>query len=416
MQHDPGSNSSKFILINQKAIDNDHNMSIISVTTLSSTLSPTITSCTYFSGFYVENHYKMDMIQEQEKSLRKTNRSFHTTLKDVAKLAGVSTKTVSRVVNNQGEIRIETRERVQIAIDQLGYHPNVLARSLIHQRTNTLGVVAWGIDHFGPSRTVVGIEQQAHQLNYSLFLNLVDHPDNDTSEQVLDTLIAHRVDGILWAVPEVGNNRAWLDSGRLDQFPPIVFLSMEPRPGLAVVTVDNFSGARQATQHLIDGGRHKIGIITGPLTWWEARERYAGWKTAMQQANLATPLSLVVGGEWTAASGEQGLYTLLHQEPDIDAVFASSDQIALGALSAAHRLGRQIPHDLAFVGFDNTPESACFWPPLTTVYQQLIDVGRTAVQTLHTMIEANRRLITSGEATVTKVMPELIIRESSMQS
>jgi DNA-binding LacI/PurR family transcriptional regulator len=144
----------------------------------------------------------MDTSPQQEKPLQKKNGSFHTTLKDVASLAGVSTKTVSRVVNNQGEISDATRERVQQAIDQLGYRPNILARSLIHKRTNTLGVVAWGIEYFGPSRTVVGIEQQAHQLEYSLLLNLVDRPDNSDSEQVLDTLITHRVDGILWAVPE----------------------------------------------------------------------------------------------------------------------------------------------------------------------------------------------------------------------
>ncbi len=359
----------------------------------------------------------MVTITKQDSTISKSNGSFHTTtLKDVAKLAGVSTKTVSRVVNNQGELRTETRERVQAAIEELGYRPNVLARSLIHQRTNTLGVVTWGIDYFGPSRTVLGIEQQAHQLEYSLFLNLMDRPDNGDSEKVLDTLITHRVDGILWAVPEVGNNRAWLESSHLDQFPPIIFLNSEPRPGLVVVAVDNFLGGRQATQHLIDQGRRKIGIITGPLTWWEARERYAGWKAVMQHAGLETPSSLVVEGEWNADSGERGLRVLLEQAPDIDAVFASSDQIALGALSTARRMGIQIPQQLAIVGYDNIPESAYFWPPLTTIYQQLIDVGRIAVQTLHRMIEANRQSKTLSEPSVTLVEPELIVRASSMKS
>jgi DNA-binding LacI/PurR family transcriptional regulator len=348
-----------------------------------------------------------------EKPPRKINGSFHTTLKDVAKLAGVSTKTVSRVANKQGEISQETRDRVQAAIEQLGYRPNILARSLIHQRTNTLGVVAWGIDFFGPSRTVVGIEQQAHHLSYSLFLNLVDRPDEGDNEQVLDTLITHRVDGIIWAVPEVGNNRAWLESATMEQLPPIVFLSMKPKPGLAIIAVDNFSGARQATQHLLEHGRRRIGIITGPLSWWEARERFAGWEAAMHAANLETPPSLVVEGEWSAAAGEQGMNQLLHQEPGIDAVFACNDQIALGALGTAHRLGKRIPKDIAIVGFDNIPESACFWPPLTTVYQQLIDVGRIAVQTLHTMIEQNRQSKTMIEAAVTLVKPALIVRESS---
>jgi DNA-binding LacI/PurR family transcriptional regulator len=349
-----------------------------------------------------------------EKPLRKTNGSFHTTLKDVARVAGVSTKTVSRVANNQGEISQETRTRVQAAIEKLGYRPNILARSLIHQRTNTLGVVAWGINFFGPSSTVVGIEQQAHQLNYSLFLNLMDRPDNDDNEQVLDTLITHRVDGIIWAVPEVGNNRAWLESTTMEQLPPIVFLSMKPKPGLAIIAVDNFSGAKQATQHLIEHGRRRIGVITGPLTWWEAQERFAGWKAAMHAAHLATPATLVVEGEWSAAAGELSMSKLLQQEPDIDAVFASSDQIALGALGTTHRLGKQIPKDLAIVGFDNIPESACFWPPLTTVYQQLIDVGRIAVQTLHSMIELNRQSKTPTAAAVTLIKPELIVRASSL--
>jgi LacI family transcriptional regulator len=363
-----------------------------------------------------ELHSKINMNTQKARFSRKGNSSVHATLRDVAKLAGVSTKTVSRVVNNQGEIADTTRARVQAAIKQLDYRPNILARSLIHQRSNTMAVVAWGIDYFGPSRTVVGIEQQAHDLGYSLFLNLVSRPGDTDIEHVLDSLIAYRVEGIIWAVPEVGNNRAWLESSHLEQLPPIVFLSMEPRPGLAIVAVDNFSGAKQATQHLIDQGRRKIGIITGPMAWWEARERYAGWEAAMHQANLATSSSLVFEGEWTAAAGEQGMVKLLNQEPDIDAVFASSDQIALGALGTAHRLGKQIPQDLAIVGFDNMPESACFWPPLTTVYQQLIDVGRTAVQTLHTMIEAKRQSKTSNEATVTLVQPELIVRASSLRA
>ena len=346
---------------------------------------------------------------------RKVNHSLHATLRDVADLAGVSTKTVSRVVNHQGEIREATRQRVQATIEQLGYRPNILARSLIHQRTDTLAVVAWGIDFFGPSQTVVGIEQQAHELGYSLFLNLVSQPDNSNHMQVLEALVDRRVDGIIWAVPEVGENRNWLKSARLDQLPPIVFLSMEPQPGLAVVAVDNRCGARQATQHLIDQGRRKIGIITGPMDWWEARERFAGWQEVLLQAGLTPSASLVVEGEWAAASGERGMRILLNQEPEIDAVFACSDQIALGALGTAHQLGRRVPEEIAIVGFDSIPESACFWPPLTTVYQQLIEVGRIAVQNLQKMIESNRQFEAPIETTTTLIQPKLIVRASSVQ-
>ena len=326
----------------------------------------------------------------KDQLVRKLNNHLPATLRDVADLAGVSTKTVSRVVNHQNEISEATRQRVQAAIDQLDYRPNILARSLIHQRSKTLGVIAWGIDYYGPSRTVVGIEQEANELGYSLFLSLVNHPTDD-HEQILDTLISRRVEGIIWAIPEVGDNRNWIQTNRLDQLPPVVFLSMESRPGISVVSVDNRNGAKQAVQHLLQQGKRKIGIITGPMAWWEARERYAGWQEALGEAGLEASLSLVVNSDdWSAVNGERGMRTLLEQAPDIDAVFASNDQIALGALGIAHQLGRRVPQDLAIVGFDNIPEAAFFWPPLTTIYQQLVDVGRIAVKNLHEMIISRR--------------------------
>jgi LacI family transcriptional regulator len=340
-------------------------------------------------------------------------RNPHATLRDVADLAGVSTKTVSRVVNNQGEISESTRVRVQAAIDQLDYRPNILARSLIHRRSNTLAVVAWGIDYYGPSRILVGIEQQTRELGYSLFLNLLSQPGDSHHERVLDSLITRRVDGIIWAVPEVGDNRLWLTSSHFYQLPPIVFLTMGPQAGLAVVAIDNRDGGRQATQHLIDQGHRKIGIITGPLTWWEARERFAGWREALELAGITPSPSLVVEGDWAATSGEQGMRTLLLQEPGLDSVFACSDQIALGALGTAHQFGRRVPQDLAIVGFDNIPDSICFWPPLTTVYQRLIDVGCLAVQYLHRSIESYRRQEDPGEIGLTLIKPELIVRASS---
>lgn len=347
----------------------------------------------------------------EERLPRTENNNLYVTLQDVAVLAGVSIKTVSRVVNNQGEISESTRQRVQAAIDELGYRPNVLARSLVNRRTDTLAVVAWGIEYFGPSRTMVGVEQQAEELGYSLFLSLVSQPDNLNYDRILDTLLARRVDGIIWAVPQVGDNRKWLTPGLLERVPPIVFLSMSAQPGLTIAAVNNYNGAKQATQHLIDQGYSKIGIITGPLAWWEAQERLAGWKSTLEQAGLIS--SLISESYWSAAGGERAMEHLLKQYPEIEAVFASSDQIALGALGAAHKLGRRIPEGLAIVGFDNTPESAFYWPPLTTVYQKLVYVGQIAVQNLHQMIEARRQQKDSVEPVVTMVEPELIVRASS---
>ena len=151
------------------------------------------------------------------KLVPKSNNHIHSTLRDVAELAGVSIKTVSRVVNHQNEISQATRQRVQEAIDQLHYRPNILARSLIRQHSRTLAVIAWGIDYYGPSRTVVGIENKSDELGYSLFLNLLAHPDEGDIDRILDTLVARRVDGIIWAVPEVGGNRMWITPDRLDR-------------------------------------------------------------------------------------------------------------------------------------------------------------------------------------------------------
>ena len=355
----------------------------------------------------------MTSVSPRIELVHKSSKHLNATLRDVADFAGVSIKTVSRVVNHQDEISEATRQRVQAAIDQLGYRPNVLARSLIHQRSKTLGVIAWGIDYYGPSRTVVGIEQEANELGYSMFLSLVNHPTDD-HEQILDALISRRVEGIIWAIPEVGDNRKWIQSNHLDRLPPMVFLSMEARPGISVVSVDNRNGAKQAVQHLLKQGRRKIGIITGPMAWWEARERFAGWQEALEEAGLEAASALVVNSDdWSAVNGERGMRNLLAQAPEVDAVFACNDQIALGAMGIAHQLGRRVPQDLAIVGFDNTPEAAFFWPPLSTMYQQLEDVGRIAVKSLHEMIISRQSQNETLPPSLTILKPELIIRASS---
>lgn len=337
----------------------------------------------------------------------------HVTLRDVARRAGVSPKTVSRVVNNQGEISADTRARVRAAIQELGYRPNILARSLVNRRTNTLAVVASGIEYFGPSRTIVGIEQQADEFGYSLILSLLPHPEDTNLKQVLDELIAQRVEGIVWAVPEIAANHHWITLAELEQMPPTVFLSMETRPGLSIVAVDNRCGARLAVEHLIAQGRRRIGAITGPLTWWEARERLRAWHDTLEGAGLKPDDTLMVEGNWSPASGERGMACLLERAAGLDAVFAANDQMALGALGVLHRAGMHVPQDIALVGFDNIPESEFFLPPLTTVYQQVIDIGRVAVQELHARIQAERLRNGDQAPTVTSLKPSLVVRASS---
>lgn len=338
------------------------------------------------------------------------------TINEIAEEAGVSTQTVSRVVNQRRDVAPETRQRVQQIIDRLGYQPSNIARSLVQGRSFTFGVVGWGLEYFGPSRALSGIEQDANELGYTLLLSMVRQPQRSDVEQILRELLSRQVDGIVWAVPEIGSNRAWIRR-QIPRLPvPVVFLSMEPQPDLSVVAVDNRSGGRMATKHLLDHGHQNIGLITGPLAWWEARQRQFGWEDALKEAGITIENSLVVEGDWKAASGERGLRRLLEQRPDIDAVFVSNDQMALGGLQAARQMGLRVPEELAIVGFDDIPESVYFYPPLSTIRQDMVELGRSAVRELGRMIEATQQAEAVVEPKTIFLQPELVIRESSVHT
>ncbi len=338
------------------------------------------------------------------------------TIRQVAREAGVSTQTVSRVVNRRPDVAEETRRRVQQVIDRLGYQPSYVARSLIQGKSCTLGVVGYGLDYYGPSRTLSGIERQANEFGFTLLLSLMRdaEPEVHVAKQLLRDMLARHVDGIIWAVPDIGDNRSWVE----DEVPrlsvPVVFLTMAPRPGLSIVTIDNRSGGRMAVAHLLAQGYEKIGHITGPLDWWEARERVLGWQDALREAGIQIDEDLVVEGNWSAESGLNGLRRLLEKRPDVDAVFFGNDQMALGGLQAALQIGRRVPDALAAVGFDDIPESAFFCPPLSTVRQQIFDLGCTAVRELNRMIEAGYGEDAGAEHQTIWLQPELIVRESSV--
>jgi LacI family transcriptional regulator len=302
---------------------------------------------------------------------------------------------------------------VQQVVSELGYQPNVLARSLVHRRSYTLGVVATGLEYFGPAGTLVGIERQASELGYSILLHLLPQPQLDNAEPALNSLLSRQVDGIIWAVPEIGSNRNWLRRESPHLPVPIVFLSMHASSSLPVVSVDNFEGGRLATDHLLSQGYRHIGLITGPLTWWEARERRRGWRDSLLAAGLQADERQVFEGDWTASSGEQGFSSLAERFSEMDAVFAGNDQMALGVLQAAHHRSLRVPADLGVVGFDDIPECAYFWPPLTTVRQELRQLGGMAVHHIAEMIRASRGESAAPEENTLWVAPMLVVRFSS---
>jgi LacI family transcriptional regulator len=335
------------------------------------------------------------------------------TIRDVAAAAGVSRQTVSRVLNKKPDVAKETRQRVLEVIDRLDYRPSSIARSLTQGRSYTLGVVSYGLQYFGPSHTLVGIEHQANEMGYTLHLSLVQQPAT-SGVQILHDMLSYHVDGIIWAVSEIGNNRDWTEHEICHLDVPVVFLDTRPCPGLSVVNIDNRRGGYLATKHLLDQGYQRIGLITGPLDWWSAQQRKSGWQDALEEAGAVVEDRLIVEGTWSAASGERGLRRLLEQHPDVDAVFACNDQMALGALKMTREMSLQVPEDLAIVGYDDVPEAPFFSPPLSTVRQDLHELGRCAVQELGRLVEVKQQELPDVQSKTIVLQPELIVRESSV--
>lgn len=341
-----------------------------------------------------------------------SDRRKRVTIKDVAQAAGVSTQTVSRVINKFSYVSGETRQRVEAVVDQLGYHPSTLARSLSQQRSYTLGIVTYDLKYIGPSRTLNGIADKADELGYMLLMKELDNFDPTRIDEVIDSLLARQVDGVLWAVPEISDNHTWVDE-RLENIPvPVLFVAMQPRKGITSVSTDNYQGGIMATQHLLDCGRKKIGHISGPMGWWEADERKRGWQETLNAVGFDTSDDCCTEGNWSSASGEQAFIHLMQKFPDVDAVFVANDQMSLGVLREAIRRGIHVPEQLAVIGFDNIPESAFFYPSLTTIYQDLQLLGEQAVQIIVEMIQArqgNRPVIARSRF----IQPTLVVRESS---
>jgi LacI family transcriptional regulator len=335
------------------------------------------------------------------------------TIRDVAAAAGVSHQTVSRVINHRPDVADETRQRVWQVIEELNYQPSAIARSLSRQRSYTLGVVTAGLQYVGPSRTLSGITEQAEEMGYTLVLKELPRFDTNDIQPLLNSLVARQVDGIIWAVPEIGTNRAWLEGRPPELAAPLMFLTMGERPALSSVSIDNYRGGCLATEHLLSQGYRNIGHISGPLDWWEARQRLAGWRDTLQQAGRPVADHHWVSGTWSASSGEKAIGPLLEAYPEMDALFVGNDQMALGVLQVACRRGLRIPQDLAVVGFDGIPEAGYYWPPLTTVYQNLRELGCTAVRELSRAIEAGHQQEAPVGSVALSLQPELIVRESS---
>lgn len=335
------------------------------------------------------------------------------TIYEVAQAAGVSRQTVSRVLNNRPDVSLETRKRVQKIIEELDYQPSAVARSLSLRKSTTLGVVTAGLKYIGPSRTLSGITREAEELGYGLLLKELASFSTNNVSPLLQWFQSHHVDGIIWAAPEIGDNRNWLENLPTEINIPIIFLTMEKRESISIVAIDNYSGGKIATEHLLSLGRKNIGHISGPLDWWEARERKRGWESSLSASGVQPVDRMWVEGNWSSKSGNLAIQALLDKFPEMDAIFVGNDQMALSVLQTAWEAGIKVPDDLAVIGFDGISEAEFYSPALSTIYQNQDEIGRTAVQELIRLVDEDLNDVQESKPIHITIKPDLIVRQST---
>jgi DNA-binding LacI/PurR family transcriptional regulator len=308
---------------------------------------------------------------------------------DVAREAGVSGQTVSRVVNGRLNVDGATRERVLEAMRRVGYRPNSAARALRNGRFRSIGVIMSALSTFGNSRTLDAVASAAVARGYSITLMPVGQPTQGAVTGAFSTLNEQAVDGVVILIEQHELDRSEIE---LPAGLPVVVIDSTPRTDYTMVDNDQAHGAELATTHLLELGHDTVWHIAGPRSSYAAERREQAWRATLRRHGRRIPP--VVVGDWSADSGHT-LGATLCADPAVTAVFAANDQMALGLLRALHEHGRAVPADVSVVGFDDMAESAHFWPPLTTVRQSFADVGRRAVDTLLAEIASGDREVTS---------------------
>ncbi len=297
------------------------------------------------------------------------------TINDVAAACGVSYQTVSRAINGMEDISSETRARVLKAAEKLGYRPNLAARSLVTRKSTVLGIITRNVEHYGSTQALVSVAKAARTAGYGL---MIVEPDEESASEIyraVDELCTHRVAGIFLFQIEA-EIRALRDRFRNT---PFVGLNSDFGYEATSVLVDQVAGSEMATNHLIDLGHSAIAHIQGPDGYFIAQQRREGWRRALEHAGC--PRGSLVTGDYSSRSGFEAGHLLadLHEDR-FTAVVAANDQMALGAIRAFEERGFRVPEDISIVGFDDTPESEFFRPPLTTIKHDIARLGQLGVQ------------------------------------
>ena len=317
---------------------------------------------------------------------------------DVADLAGVSHQTVSRVLNDSSKVSPKTREKVERAIEELGYQRNNAARSLVTSQTRMIGAVMTNTGFFGPNSTIRAMEEQARANGYFAVSVSVDPDSSDSIKTGIRQMKDLGVDALVMIAPQIESLK--LAKPLLGGI-PIVILDHSHEAGLFSVTIDDFSGAKKATSHLIQSGHRDLIHISGPSGWFETESRIRGFQEVCDQAGVS---SQVIAGSWESKTG----YELAGQvaESGATGVFCANDQLAIGLIRGLHELGVGVPDEISIVGYDDLPESKYLTPPLTTVRQDFETLGKRLMTLLLEEL--------SGVTTVRResIEPELVVRQS----
>lgn len=329
------------------------------------------------------------------------------TIKDVAKKVNVSIATVSRVLNGHGGYSKATEEKVLMAIKELGYQPNAFARGLINNKSNTVAILFPEVSSQFSSKILRGVEEAVHASGSSVIVcNTASH--GQRTEKYLDLLAEKRVDGILFVSETITQN--YFDKLESMKIPVVLIATESYLYPIPFVKVDDKHAAFTATNYLIKKGHTKIGMISGNKDDVIAGQpRIEGYKQAMVSMGIPVSEENIIYAEgFSFDDGMTNLPLLLKQFTDVTAVFAASDAIAMGAISAAYKLGIKIPQDLSIVGYDNLPIAEMAIPPLTTVAQPLEEMGSVAAKMLFSMMQSGL----NGES---RIMPHTIVERDTVR-
>lgn len=323
-------------------------------------------------------------------------------IRDVARLAGVSHQTVSRVLNNHASIRPETKQRVEEAIATLDYRPNLAARALVTSTARSIGIVAANAGEYGPTLSITSIEDAARAEGFAVTTVNLPAPSPEAIGDAIRQLGHEQVGGIVVVAPQV---RVFNVLRGMAVGVPCVSLQTASGSDGFSHSADQIAGARAATEHLIALGHTDILHLAGPQDWIEADSRMQGYLDALRNADL--PTRPPIRGDWTADFGHFAGIELARRR-DFTAVFCANDLMAIGLMHGFRDAGLEVPQDVSVVGFDDIPVAAHVWPPLTTVHQDFPELGRRAVQILLAEMRGDE-LPEFGPVT-----PRLSIRSSSV--